>query len=226
MSLLGSQVYANPSTPIWVSAGSPASLVAPVAISGNAVSINATGQINCLSLNTSGAGGVVCREGAGGGFQILDATGAFLRSRVQHILAPAGATVIQSDDPVVFTRIGATQGNTSLTVSAFGANADLLTVGGTVSALNLELEDTGAAAVIGTATLTNGTETVNTTACDVTSYILLTRLGIGASTALGELRVSNQGANNFTVVSAQPATPASTETGDESAFHWMIVNAV
>jgi hypothetical protein len=136
--------------------------------------------------------------------------------------------LILSTQPILFGQIG-TAGvgaNSSFQTSVAGANTDVLNIGGTVSARNLDLLDSGPAAVIGTATLSSGTVTVNTTACDVASYIMLTRLGIGTSTTLGELRVSNQGANNFTVVSAQTATPASTETGDESLFHWMIINAV
>jgi hypothetical protein len=136
-----------------------------------------------------------------------------------------GNSFVQSTNPIVFTQVNTGSGNSSLVVSAAGANTDVLTIGGTVSARNLDLLDAGAAAVIGTATLTSGTVTVNTTACDVTSYIIVSRTAVNASTAVGELRVSNKGANNFTVVAATPGTPGTTETGDVSSFDWMILNA-
>lgn len=263
MSLLGTPVYANPSTPLWVSAGGGA-------ISGN---ITTTGSVTAQSgMNTWDPNG----------YAVLNTTGGFVQSQFTHA---SGNTLIKSADPIIFTKVGAVTGNTSLTTSTAGVNADVLavggsiqqkdqagatgmviysqsnasylqsaypilftkiaagtgdssltigtagtntdnlTIGGTVSARNLDLLDTTAAAVIGTATLSSGTVVVNTTACDVTSYIILTRTGVGASTALGELRVSNQGANNFTVVSAQPGSPTTTEAGDESTFHWMIINA-
>jgi len=207
MSLLGTQVYGNPETPVWLAA------------SGNAVS---TGNILASRVAATkqfgGLGTVVVTDASNntvGGFnQVIS-------------VAPASDLYIvnQGGQKIQFGTIGGGGGNSYIQPSTTGSFADVLSVGGTVIARNLDLLDTGAAAVIGTATLTSGTVTVNTTACDVTSYILLSRTAVNASTAVGELRVSNQGANNFTVVSATPGTPGTTLTTDASTFHWMIVNA-
>jgi hypothetical protein len=153
--------------------------------------------------------------------QIRDPSGLSLM-RFTHV---GGASFFQSTDPIQFTQVNQGSGNSSLAISASGSNADVLTIGGTVSARNLDLLDSGAGAVIGTATLTSGTVTINTTACDVTSYIIVSRTAVNASTGVGELRVSNKGANNFTVVSATPGTPGTTLTTDVSSFDWMILNA-
>jgi hypothetical protein len=85
------------------------------------------------------------------------------------------------------------------------------------------LNDAGADASIGRGTLAAGQEVINTTASDVTSYIMLTRTNLNASTAIGELRVSNKSANSFTVNSVDAT--GSVETGDLSDFDWVIINA-
>jgi hypothetical protein len=207
MSLLGSQVYANPDTPLWLAASGNATTTGNILAS----RVAATKQFG-------GLGTIVLTDASNntvGGFNQVATVAPFSDLYI----------VSQSGQKIQFGTIGGGGGNSFITPSTTGANADLLSVGGTVSARNLDLLDTGAAAVIGTATLTSGTVTVNTTACDVTSYIMLSRTAVNASTAVGELRVSNQGANNFTVVSATPATPGTTLTTDVSTFHWMIVNA-
>lgn len=225
MSLLGTPVYANASTPIWVSAagGSGNTITAPLVVS--KAGAGAIPTISSLYNIFSYGGEIVAQSNAATinpiSFTLADASG----NQKTRVLSTGGNSYIQSSEPLLFSQIGQGSANTSLVTSAPAANADVLTVGGTVSARNLDLLDSGAAAVIGTATLTAGTVVVNTTACDVTSYVILSRTGVGASTAIGELRVSNQGANNFTVVSAQPGSPSTTETNDVSTFHWMIVNA-
>jgi len=170
-------------------------------------------------------GGNIIQRGSGGAIKVQSGAAADLLTFGNN--ATAGASLILSTQPILFGQVGSggVGANTSFLAGTPSGNADVLTVGGTVSARNLDLLDTTGAAVIGTATLTAGTVVVNTTACDVTSYIILTRTGVGASTTLGELRVSNQGANNFTVVSATTGSPSVTQTGDVSTFHWMIVNA-
>lgn len=207
MSLLGAQVYANPDTPLWLST------------SGNATS---TGNILASRVAATkqfgGLGTVVVTDasnGTVGGFNQVATVSPFSDLYI----------VAQGGQKIQFGTVGGGGGNSFIQPSTTGSFADVLSVGGTVIARNLDLLDTGAAAVIGTATLVSGTVTVNTTACDVTSYVILSRTAVNASTAVGELRVSNQGANNFTVVSADPTTPASTLTADVSTFHWMIVNA-
>ena len=211
MSLLGTPVFANPSTPLWVGVGGGT-------ISGN---VTIDGFLTAGRVASSRA-----LEPSFGNFALVDASGLTVGGVNQLGTGGASDTFLQttSGRKILFGLVGGANANTTFTPSAVGANLDLLGVGGTVAALALNLEDTGAAPVVGTGTLALGTATISTTACDVTSYILLTRTAVNASTALGELRVSNQGANDFTVVSADPTTPASTEQDDLSSFHWMIIN--
>lgn len=213
MSLLGTPVFGNPTTPIWLGVGGGT-------ISG---SLQVDGNVQAGRFGAS----KVLGGPNFGNFALVDASGNTIGGLNQ--LGTPGASDVnittQPGQKVVFGTVGNnTGGNTSLTVSAQGANLDLLTVGGTVDALALKLQNTGGAPVVGTATLSGGTFTVSTTACDVTSYILLTRGAINASTAIANLRVSNKSANQFTVVSARDASPTTTETGDASTFDWMIIN--
>lgn len=273
MSLLGSQVYANPSKPLWISAGSPASLVAPVNISGNATAINAYGEIKAIGFPISqldGAGTYTSSIISSGGTSLFQfptelgfpkiGSGAFNTSltnsaaganadvflvggdvvakvgsvKVQTAAGTdslvlgddaTGSSLIESTQPILFTQVGAggVGANSSLTISAATTNADVLFIGGKVECRELDLNDAGPAAVIGRATLVAGQVVVNTTACDVTSYIFLTRTNLNASTAVGTLRVSNKGANDFTVNSVD-ATGA-IEVNDVSDFDWVIINS-
>lgn len=273
MSLLGTQVYANPNTPCWVSAGGDT-------ITGN---LTVTGEVIANS-------GFVTYDAPAGGYEILNAAGTSQQTRLIHLPAPSSRTILQTNDPLYIGQIGTANANTSLTVSAYNPGApndalnvggainaygnngfsvytaagvrkvailnqagqsgiqsddvlyfsrigvpaqsslamgvapapDVLTIGGTVAAKALDLEDTGAAAVVGTGTLAAGIATINTTASDVTCYIFLTRTNLNASTAVGELRIVNKIANSFTVNSVD-ATGA-IEVNDVSDFDWMIVN--
>jgi len=132
---------------------------------------------------------------------------------------------IQPGSILYFNQIGQSA-NSYIQPSAFSATnpTDILNVGGTISTRRLNLVNTTGAEVFGTATLAAGTIVVSTTASDVNSIILLTRGAVNASTTLGELRVSNKSANNFTIVSAQPGAPTSTQTGDLSDVQWVILN--
>lgn len=118
MSLLGTQVFANEDTPLWLSnAGG--------VITGN---LTVEGAIY-------GDNGVFTNEGGGlGGFSVLSVPGGTEVSRIQHLQAPNARTIIQSTDPIFFNQIGTAQGNTSLTTSVYnpGAPADVLSVGGTI----------------------------------------------------------------------------------------------
>jgi hypothetical protein len=157
------------------------------------------------------------------GFVVLDASGA-TATRLTATGSTPGTSYIQAATAIKFGQIGQGTTNTTLTISAPGANADLLRVGGTVDTNALKLANSGGAATVGSGTLSSGTVVISTTASDVGSYILLSRTAVNASTALGELRVSNKGANNFTVVSATVGTPSTTQTGDLSTFDWVIIN--
>jgi hypothetical protein len=210
MSLLGAQVYANPSSPLWLS------------VNGGVITGNVT-MTGALYTNQ----GVIAQFGGGkAGFQFQDLSGAET-FRLASLGPGSPQNIIQSTVPLVFTQLGQANGNTQLVTSTVGANADVLTVGGTVNtgtlgALRLSLA-TGAAGIVGSGTLASGSAIISTTASDVTTYIMLTRTNLNASTAVGELRVTNKGANDFTVNSVD-ATGA-VETGDASSFDWLIISA-
>lgn len=223
MSLLGTQVFGNPSTPLWVGS------------SGNQV-ISNLGSLAVGSSNSSAGqngfitGGRIAASRAinptFGNFALSDASGTTVGG-LNQVGTPGASDVIVTATQgrkIFFGAVGAGSFNSSMTISAPGANLDLLSVGGTVDALALKLANTGGAAVVGSGTLSNGLAQINTTASDVTSYILLSRTAINASTALGNLRVSSKNANNFIVTSADSTTPTNTETGDQSSFDWLIVN--
>ena len=195
MSLLGTQVYANSSTPCWLSSGGG----------------TASGTVVAPQFATTPGGDILLRDVSG-------------NSGMRIVATTTGVNYLQNSGVLNFGQIGQGTVNTALTTSAPGANADVLRVGGTVDTNALKLPSVGAAACVGTSTLTAGQVVVATTASDVNSYILITRGAVNASTTLGELRVSNKGANNFTVVSVNPATPSSTQTGDLSSFDWVIIN--
>lgn len=223
MSLLGSQVFANTTNPCWLG-------------SSGAQTISNLGSLTVGSSNSSAgvngfltAGRIAASRAINptfGNFALSDAAGTTVGG-LNQVGTPGATDVIvtaTSGRKIYFGTVGAGSFNSSMTVSAPGANLDLLTVGGTVDALALSLADTGGAAVVGSGTLSNGLAQINTTASDVTSYILLSRTAINASTALGNLRVSSKNANNFIVTSADSTTPTNTETGDQSSFDWLIVN--
>ena len=198
MSLLGTPVFANTTTPLWIGSGGGSS----------------SGPVIAPSFTTTPGGDVIVRD--------LDGTSGL---RLATSGTPStGIAFIQGQTTIAFGKVGTGVVNSSITLSAPGANTDTLTIGGTVDALALKLANTGAAPVVGSGTLALGTATIVTNSSDVTSFILISRGGVNASTALGQLRVSNKGANNFTVVSADPANPTSTEQGDLSSFDWIIIN--
>lgn len=210
MSLLGTQVYANPSTPCWVSASGD-TINGNLTVNGN---ISATGSV------TAGPLGVIAPDD-GNGFSVT--SGATVKTRLQHI-AGGARTLLSSSDPIYFTQPTVANGNSSLTISAYGAGTDSLVIGGRVTANQLNLNSAGGAAVIGTATLASGSAIVSTTASDVGAFIFLTRTDLNASTAVGELRITNKSANNFTVNSV--SSTGTLVTGDLSSFQWMIINPV
>lgn len=199
MSLLGTQVYANSSTPLWLSAGG-GTVNGPLFVDGL---VRSNGD-----LQTSSAVAFIDSS--------LNVNG--------RITANSSNLFIQGTSNIKFGQIGTGNTNTSLTISTFGANADLLTVGGTVDALALKLESTGGAPVVGSGTLSSGIATINTTASDVNSYILVSRTNLAGvpPQPTGFLRVSNKSANSFSVTSVD--STGATETGDNSSFDWLIIN--
>jgi len=105
MSLLGTPVYANPTTPIWASTNNPV-------ISGQvtAGSFAATG--NLRALDASGNTALLLTSGGG------DPT--------------LGLSYIQTAGTIKFGQIGTGNTNSQLVVSSFGSGGDVLTIGGQI----------------------------------------------------------------------------------------------
>lgn len=173
------------------------------------------GTINAIG------GDVFSRPDPGGntpGVGVVDGNG----DPLLMLTSAVGVTVMEIGAPLVFAEPNQTNGNSGLQITTAGTNGDVLTIGGTVDAKFLKLGDSGTDPVVGTGTLAAGTATINTTACDVSSYILLTHTNLNASTAVGTLRVVNKIANSFTVNSVDAT--GTIEANDLSSFDWIIIN--
>lgn len=206
MSLLINESYANTAQPLWAGANGGT-------ISGN-LTVNGNITTTPVGLSSITTGGLFIKDPGNTTRLAMGYTGA------------NGQILCNPGNAIVLTQSGST-GNTTFTPSAQGANLDALVVGGVVSTRQLKMLDTGVAAVAGSDTLTAGQVVVNTNAClGPSSYILLTRTGVNASTALGELRVQTKNVGNFIVDSCSVAAPPATEVNDVSSFDWVIINPV
>jgi hypothetical protein len=116
MSLLFTPVYANPSKPIWLSA-TGGSITGNLTVDGT---ITATSDI------------ISETEVDAPSLRVIDSNAA---SKMILQNDGAGNSLIQSTDVIKFTQLGTINGNTTLTQSVAGANADNLTVGGTINCL-------------------------------------------------------------------------------------------
>lgn len=228
MSLLGSQVYANPDTPIWVSANGDT-------ITGDLV---VTGSITC-----TGPGINVVDDG--NGFSVLSG-GSTVETRIQHIQGIGPRTLFESADPIYFNQPGQVNGNTNLQISAPLSQADLLTVGGDIlvsgtvtttvlAADGIQLPVGVANAPAGKSAILVGTDSlvVPTTAVGANSIVLVTRMGLGSagpgnSSAQGTVIVPS--ANivpgvSFEAFLVDPSTGIYVAASVANAeFSWVIIN--
>lgn len=219
MSLLGSQVYANPDTPLWLSN------------SGGVI----TGNLTVEGAVYAGTGLVTYAGGGLGGVEILDPADDSQKLRLAVTTGGSPRSIIQSANPIFFNQIGTANGNTSLTLSAFGANADLLSVGGTVSTLKLGMNAAGAAATVGTATIAVGQTNivVATTAVSASSKIFVSHAGApsagpGAGAGQGGLTVGTATivpGTSFRIDLVDPATGISVAASlVDVPVNWFIIN--
>lgn len=129
MSLLGSQVFANPGTACWVSSTGDVitgdlDVTGDLTVGGEVVSAQGAGVISKNSLTA--AEGVIVEDAAGA-------------AQLRLAVANVGESFIQSNNVLKFGQIGISDANTSFQTSAFGAFADLLTVGGTIASTGIIL---------------------------------------------------------------------------------------
>lgn len=121
MSLLGKQVYANPTTPIWDAGGAGGgNFPGNVTIGGN---LDVSGYIAGASVDA----GLFTLTVAGSGVANLTPLATSLGD-------PADGVVVQGQ-LIRFGQQGTKNANTSLVPSVFGANLDNFTVGGTMNCL-------------------------------------------------------------------------------------------
>lgn len=224
MSLLGAQVFANPDQSCWLSNNGGV-------ITGN-LTVEGTvfaGNVSSSGVVASGPQGVTVPD-LGNGLSIL--SGATVETRLQHIQAPAPRTLMSSDDPIYFTKPGQINGNTSLTISAFGA-PDILNVEGVVQANILRLD----AGVCGSGAILVGQTnvTIPTTAVGANSIILVSHRGAAAAgpgngAAQGGLTVNPAlivPGVSFRVDLVDPATGIAVAASLVNAeFNWLLINQV
>lgn len=82
-------------------------------------------------------------------------------------------------------------------------------------------------AVVGSSYLTNGTQTISSTACNTASIILLTRVSGGSGgppVQYGNLTVSATYDGSFVVTSFDGSLPPQVATTDNGLFNWLIIN--
>lgn len=182
---------------VYASAGASAGLATWVVLGGSASDVN---TINNLS-PTAGN---------------IDITGTANRT-----------TVTSTGSTINVTLPNTVSGLTSVSANTLtAANGNITATNG-----NLVLSGTGNKVVIpfgancslNSDTLVNGVIAVSNTAVTANSKIFLSRDGLNASTAIGELIVSAIVGGGFTVTSTRHNTLA-TETGDQSTFFYWIVN--
>jgi hypothetical protein len=187
-----------------------------------------TGMVAAENMETSNGGP---------GYRVVGAGPSYV-SAFAHIQGLTPATLIQSDDPIRFTRMGAEFGNTTLVQSAQGANTDVLQVSGTISPLKFTLPteaDALGAATAGKAAILEGSDdvVVYTTAVTANSIILVTRMGdpvMGPGNGSAQQSILVPSANIVPGVSFQ-AFLVDAETGINTAadrvnaeFSWIIIN--
>jgi len=77
--------------------------------------------------------------------------------------------------------------------------------------------------MFGNSALVAGTVTIANTNVLTGDRIFIQRIGVAASTTLGEFTYTISNATSFTVTSVILGTPGSTQTGDVSTFFYWIV---
>lgn len=152
-------------------------------------------------------------------------------SASQIIATPTTGDVVLSI-PSAFIAPGSITATTSLTatlgnITATNGNIVRGTAGNKDVYTSVATDGTAGANSAGTATLTGGAITINTTAVTASSIIRLYRQGIGATgaAALGILTTANVvAATSFDIRAVQAADATALQASDVSVVAWEIVN--
>jgi len=225
---------------IWVSFASVVGSVSQ--ISGNTgVAVPTAGNINIVGTGTlsfagsgstltgtitPGTGLISTLTGDSGGARSPTTGNMNLLGTANQVTVTGAASTLTWTIPATFIAPGSIAATSTLTatlgaITATNGNLVLATAGNKIQIA------TGANASVGTATLANGTVTVNTTAVTASSIILLTRQTVGTTGAndLGILSVGTVVAGTSFVINAWTVTDATTlQADDQSVIGWVIIN--
>ncbi len=121
--------------------------------------------------------------------------------------------------------IGSTTGGSTTTINSGTGNVNV--TGGHLKIVTagkgLQIETGAVTDFAGTGVLTAGTQTILNTNILTGDYIFLTRIGVAASTTLGELTYTISNGASFTVNSVVLGTPGSVQVGDVSTYAYFII---
>ena len=148
MSLLINESYVNSTKPLWASA------------SGGTISGNLVVNGNVIANEFSAVDDVVIQDASGGRAMRLTAAGP----------PSGGLSYIQTAGTIKFGQLDQGNTNSQLVVSAFGANADVLTIGGQIVGGGV----TPLSSTVGAATVANGSPVALT----ITPPITISNAGI------------------------------------------------
>lgn len=186
----------------------------------------ANGQIIVSPAGASAVGGFVVTDAGGTSKQLMFQTAGLNRWQVQSdTTAESGSDAGSLFKITAWDDAGSTAVN-ALTINR--ATRDILISGHFSLAAAKQIKMTGGAATdfIGTSVLTSGTVSIANTNIAATDRIIITRIGVAASTTLGVLTYTISAGVGFTVTSAIVGTPGSTQTGDVSTFSYICIRQI
>lgn len=184
-----------------------------------------------ILMSPAAAAGVLTLTGNSGGVASPTAGNINIRGQNNTTVVRAGSTLtVTGDLNPFFQDVNAASVDTSGDIMASGdiVGSSNLTVTSSIYLRGVgskfRVRGGGALDSVGLGTLVAGTATIANTSLDSgEDRILVQRTALNGSTALGELTCTIISNTSFTVRSAIPATPGSTEAGDLSSFVYFIV---
>lgn len=200
MSLLGTPVYANNATPLWLSTQGDV-------VTGD-ITFTSPNSVNWVDASGNIVGRIVGVDTGAGS-------------------PPPNTLYIQNNDTIAFGQVGQSNYNTSLAIDAFGGE-DALIVNGLVQTTNLALKDDQSVGV-GTITVgtTSTNITFNAPLLGV-PYVFLTFAGAasagpGAGNSQGVLTVTNLSTTGFTVTLTDANGVVKAAQNVNAVFMWLAV---
>lgn len=161
-----------------------------------------------------------------------------LDNSASDLFVVSNNTDLGTSNALTLTQAGALNATTSITagttltatlgaITATNGNLVLNTAGNKIISTSVATDGTAGANSFGSATLSGGTVTINTTAVTASSLIFIWRQSVGATgaAATGNLTVGAiVAATSFIINSVQAADATALQASDVSVVGWMIVN--